>query len=526
MPDDLKAKTVTLPGVKIVRTGTWAASTGVTTITEEDLEDMVKASVDPNVDQAPLKIGHVDPNYDGYPALGWVENLRVDDGVLIGDLVDVPAALAEVIPKAFRRRSAEIGWAVRTPEGEHYRATLMGLALLGKTPPAVKGLGDVLELYGIDAEELEPASKTATKLSVGTLSTFGVDAEGNGTTALAAVNLDSIRRAWEDAFPTEVGAPMHRWVHEVWLNPGTSGGYVIVEPGDEPDQVIRVPWSIDENDDVIFGAPEAVKVVYAPTQLAARTTILEQVAAKTMTPEAARTLLSAIATPEAAISPANNPPTSGSGVDNGNTKHSSTGKTGDQEAPGMDEKRIQELLEEEDEAKAIEAFKTLRAEPEGEPKPDDQGPDPAKPGSSAPEGGEPKPEGEAKPAAPAPTADEDDPMLVKLSAGSWEQVQTDLAAGRDAAKQLFDQKVAKTVKTALSEGRISPVPDEVKAWKERLEKDFDGTAALLSSLAQRFPVTEEGDDDASALSGDDAAWDGFMASTFPELAQQANQGGN
>jgi hypothetical protein len=145
-------RTVTLTGVELVRTGTWAAATGVTTVTLDDLRAMLAAAADPEVDAAAIRIGHLDPRFDGEPALGWVTNLRLGDttdtaGALIGDLEDVPAELAELIPRAFRRRSVEIGWNVRTPSGRRYRAALTGLALLGVAPPAVKGLADVLARY-------------------------------------------------------------------------------------------------------------------------------------------------------------------------------------------------------------------------------------------------------------------------------------------------------------------------------------------------------------------------------------------
>jgi hypothetical protein len=144
------AETVTLTGLELCKLGTWNASTGVTQITADVFASILAAANDPDVDGAAVKIGHVDARFDdGEPALGWVANLRVsDDGTtLVGDLVDVPAALADVIPKAFKRRSVEIAWNVKTAAGTTYRAALCGLALLGVAKPAVKGLADVLDLY-------------------------------------------------------------------------------------------------------------------------------------------------------------------------------------------------------------------------------------------------------------------------------------------------------------------------------------------------------------------------------------------
>lgn len=137
--------TVNIPGVELVKTGTWQASTGTVTITETDLASMVAESRDPAVDGVPVKLGHVDPRFDGEPALGWVRNLRLsgDGSTLIGDLMEVPASLADIIGSAYPRRSVEIDWGLPTSDGGKRGAVLTGLALLGVTPPAVKGLGDV-----------------------------------------------------------------------------------------------------------------------------------------------------------------------------------------------------------------------------------------------------------------------------------------------------------------------------------------------------------------------------------------------
>lgn len=149
MPD---AATVTIPDVEILRVGTWNASTGPVTITEQHLADAVAAAADTEVDRAPLKLGHtgkLSQLGDSEPALGFAANFRLsDDGqVLVADYVDVPVALEEPIKKAYPRRSAEIAWGVTTPGGQKYTAVIDGLALLGVQPPAVKGLADIEKLY-------------------------------------------------------------------------------------------------------------------------------------------------------------------------------------------------------------------------------------------------------------------------------------------------------------------------------------------------------------------------------------------
>lgn len=153
--------TATIHDVELVSVGTWAASTGVTTVTRADLDAMLAAHADGLVDHAPVKLGHVSPLNDslgdGAPAYGWVvptgirKNAAGND-TLVGDLVGMPAKLAEVAPTAYRRRSVEIAWDVKTPGGKTYAAALVGVALLGAQAPAVKGLADVLALYSGEPE--------------------------------------------------------------------------------------------------------------------------------------------------------------------------------------------------------------------------------------------------------------------------------------------------------------------------------------------------------------------------------------
>lgn len=148
--------TATIRDVELVSVGTWAASTGVTKVTRSDLESMLAAHADGLVDHAPVKLGHAsDLNNgigDGAPAYGWVIPTRIDTNAagletLYGDLVGMPSKLAAVAPTAYRRRSVEIAWGVTTPGGEKYAAALVGIALLGASAPAVKGLADVMALY-------------------------------------------------------------------------------------------------------------------------------------------------------------------------------------------------------------------------------------------------------------------------------------------------------------------------------------------------------------------------------------------
>jgi len=158
--------TTTFKDVQLVKAGTWGGMTGRSTITADDLADAVAAYADPEIDRGVIKIGHDgDLNLGtGHPALGWIENLKLsaDKSTLLGDLVDVPSKLANIVPRAFRRRSVEMSLGVTTPSGKKYRAALTGLALLGAKAPAVKGLDDIVTLYAAEAGDPDEAQADET----------------------------------------------------------------------------------------------------------------------------------------------------------------------------------------------------------------------------------------------------------------------------------------------------------------------------------------------------------------------------
>jgi hypothetical protein len=184
----MTAGVVTIPGVELVAAGDWHGTVNgvakMTRVTAAELADMAAAALDPEVDHAPIKIGHFGAWADlgdSAPSLGWVRNHRVEmraplgpDGkpagaprpTLVGDLTDVPAGLADVMPKAFRRRSAEFvtakpGQPITTPAGRSYSAVLTGLALLGMQPPAVKGLNDVLASSSSSPRAARPTASSS-----------------------------------------------------------------------------------------------------------------------------------------------------------------------------------------------------------------------------------------------------------------------------------------------------------------------------------------------------------------------------
>lgn len=159
MPDSVEL--VRRDGIELVRTGTWALSTGVWKATREDLAAAVAAMQCPAVQKPIIKIGHTDDRFtpgDGEPALGWCENLRLADGghTLIADQV-APKWLSDIQAAAWPNRSIEGTYNKRCGLGHTHPFVITAVALLGVTPPGVSvlkplnSLADVKALYGLAA---------------------------------------------------------------------------------------------------------------------------------------------------------------------------------------------------------------------------------------------------------------------------------------------------------------------------------------------------------------------------------------
>lgn len=143
----------TIRGVEILKVGTWDARNGTFTCTREDLESAVEFHRAGIHRPAPLKIGHDDPRFDGGPALGHLDNLRLADGgdTLLADFAGVPAPIASLLPHAYKDRSIEGLFDYRDPaSGRTFRFIVTACALLGERAPAVHTLKQLGELYGVD----------------------------------------------------------------------------------------------------------------------------------------------------------------------------------------------------------------------------------------------------------------------------------------------------------------------------------------------------------------------------------------
>ncbi|WP_143694997.1 hypothetical protein [Williamsia sp. 1135] len=139
-----------------MKVGTWPASTGPVTFTKKDISAAVGAATAPGFRRPIIKLGHVDPRFDGEPALGYVDNIRAsaDGSTLLGDYRGVPSWLAGILGSAYPDRSIEGQFSAKDATGAQHKFALTAVALLGVTPPAVSGLKtieDVARLYDVAA---------------------------------------------------------------------------------------------------------------------------------------------------------------------------------------------------------------------------------------------------------------------------------------------------------------------------------------------------------------------------------------
>lgn len=259
---------VTVPDVEILEVGQeWETSTGVFDFTMDDLVSCIASQDDPALRTPVIKLGHVDPRFDGQPALGRIENLRLTNNnqTLVGDFVGVPLWLAQIMYSAYPRRSIEGNFDVTTRTGNTWDMVLTGVALLGDSYPAIDTLEDIQALWGAtppplypveDVEEIAASGSFFRARKVDDMPNWlrkkeGVEASSG--VVQASVSLDTVRRAYYDTLgPNE----MWWWVREVRINPLT----LIVD--DDEGGLYEIPVTVSADDEVTFGEPTAVKVEY------------------------------------------------------------------------------------------------------------------------------------------------------------------------------------------------------------------------------------------------------------------------
>lgn len=261
----------TVPNVEILHAGIeYNLSTGPTTFTPEDLQAVVTAAnEDPSIPNPRLKIGHIDPRFDGpefdgTSAFGKASNLRLSDNgmAVYADYVGVPRWLAEIMPYAFPSRSIEGYWNVESQMGKKWSFVLSACSLLGVKWPGVTVLEDLPQYYGDDIPEGVEIDESIIE-AVAASKQLG----GDPTVKFpfkkteASANLDDVRRAFYNEYIDEhkTEGTLWWWIQAVLTDPNE----LIVED-DEDGQLYKIPFSSDTSGAVSFGEPETVRVDYVP----------------------------------------------------------------------------------------------------------------------------------------------------------------------------------------------------------------------------------------------------------------------
>jgi len=143
VPDEIRLATIrNVPVAKVGRARLWKG--GERDFTEEELLDAVRASNDPEIGPARLKLAHEHQLDTGEPAFGTYTDLRYDaeKKTIFADLKGVPLWLAKTLPTFYPNRSFEAVENTETKTGA-YKLAFRAIGSLGIKMPAVKGLADL-----------------------------------------------------------------------------------------------------------------------------------------------------------------------------------------------------------------------------------------------------------------------------------------------------------------------------------------------------------------------------------------------
>ena len=106
---------------------------------------------------------------------------------------------------------------------------------------------------------------------------------------------------------------------------------------------------------------------------------------------------------------------------------------------------------------------------------------------------------------------------VLLDAGRFAELEAQAAAGAQARAQQDAERRDRLVATALTEGRISAANRAI--WRERLDADEDGTAALLATLPKAGAVPTE--ENGYTGGEDESSEDSLYASLYPSTKKES-----
>lgn len=250
---------VTVPNVPICATGIeYPLSSGPATFIEEDLMDAVQSQDDPAIHSPRLKLGHIDPRFNGpefdaTPAFGKAVNMRLAENnqLLMSDWAGIPKWLADIMPIAYPNRSIEGNMEVETVTGHKWNLCIWRIALLGVQIPGVSVLEDLPMYYG---NEMPPGVQVINPETGEEVDVAGaaIRANAGGRPVQAAIAVEDIRRAYYEQLDAD---QMWWWIRSMYLDPNE----LIVD--DESGTLYRVPFDV-KGEEVTFNDPVEVKIKF------------------------------------------------------------------------------------------------------------------------------------------------------------------------------------------------------------------------------------------------------------------------
>jgi hypothetical protein len=461
---------VTIPNVEICSTGTWLASTGEVTFTENDLVAALAATEDPAVKEPRLIIGHTDgtagpgmsPNegfFGEQPCLGRFTNLRLSENnqTLMGDLIGVPQWLADILPTAYPARSIEGYWDVVSATGKEHEFIIPRVALLGVNLPAVATLEDLQAMFS----EEGPEGVTLTKVG----ERVAANRPGERPTHVAAsVQYEDVRRDFYQDFAE--GDRYWWWIRAVYVDPPI----LIVD--DDEGGLWSVPYSV-AGDSAEFGEPVQVVTQYVEKESGKVAASKPHTVGHQYTKAESRPADRQRPNKEAQMTRV------AANIDL-SALRSRLGLTEDQLPDDATEDQINEVIAN---PPGTSPDPNVTAHPE-------QG-EPGTPEAGGLEPGEPS-EGGTNRGSLGPG----DPSLAAsgavVDAETLAQLQRDAAAGREARAEQLRVERQNVVAAAVSDGRIPPTRRD--HYLSLMERDDAGTREFLNSLTPgaSVPVGEVG----------------------------------
>lgn len=459
----------TIPRVELGSVGTWDISNMEGWHpTADDFASAVAALDCPAVRRPAIKLGHSDG--PGDPSIGLIDNLAMsaDGQTLVGDFVGVPAWLASadgdghsVIASAYPDRSGEWEHNYVCQLGHTHPFVLHAMALLGVIKPGIGTLQSLYDLYAKAPEKEKPMASTA----------------------LASVTVDQVRMAY---YAGPAANDYNLWIREMLVDPPQ-----LIVQNDADGSLLKVPYTVTDNE-VTFGEPSKVTVEYVdsePTAITDEDGETEQVAASAKTIRFASRAESRPGRPAGATTPT-------AAADGATTEGGSDVEITNEQLAALrtalglaDDADLNAII---DAAKAIGgALPTLR---EALSLADDATVDDIVKAvqdlvskSDTDTGGDT--DGTGTPAAASAKL----PVgVVAIDAGRLATLEANSARFAEHLENERKRGIEQTLKSAISEGRITPANKET--WRKSFDRDPDAAAELLASMAPNsaLPVSELG----------------------------------